>query len=127
MHYSDGEICPNLGFGYQREQGSILVFSGLIGWAMSSEEMQNKSLKGFASDSDLDVSPQALVVNGFKGFGWGASRWPKYIHAKCTIVDSMPMRLEGRVAWFDDNTKLGYSVSGIHPMIKLLEIAETIE
>lgn len=35
--------------------------------------------------------------------------------------------MPGKVAWFDDNIKLGYSISGMQPMSKLVEIAETVK
>lgn len=69
LYYTDHEICPNLGIDDQLQEGSIVMLTGPISWASSSEEMQRISMENFAKDPELQAEPQPIEINGFKGYG----------------------------------------------------------
>lgn len=126
MFYSDKEVCPNLGTDDQMANGTIVVMSGPIEWASSSDEMQSISMENFAKDNDMQAKPQAIQVNGFKGYGWEPFEGQTTFTVNGTLVESIPVQMPGKVAWYDDDSKLGYSVNGIQPMSELLRIAASI-
>lgn len=127
LYYTDHEICPNLGIDDQLQQGSIVMLTGPIDWASSSDEMQKISMDNFAKDPGLQAKPQTIEVNGFKGYGWEPFEGASTYIVNGTIIEKTPIQMPGKVAWFDDNTKLGYSISGMESMSKLLEIAKTVK
>ncbi|AIF83918.1 hypothetical protein NTE_01858 [Candidatus Nitrososphaera evergladensis SR1] len=126
LYYADHEICPNLGLDNQVQERSIVELTGPIDWASSSEEMQRISLDNFSKDPGLQAHPQAIEVNGFKGYGWEPFEGASTYKINGTTVETTPAQMPGKVAWFDDNTKLGYSISGMESLSKLLEIAKTV-
>jgi hypothetical protein len=126
MFYTDHSVCPDTSIGSQEAKGTVVVMAGPIDWANNSTDLQEKALKAYAQRSDVIAKVQPLEVNGFKGFGWEPFQGRDTVRLNGTIIHDEPTPMPGHVAWYNDNDHLGYSVWGIQPLAKLLEIARSI-
>ncbi len=128
LYYTDHPVCPDLSIGAQEAQGTIVVLIGPVPFGNSSKEIQKQQLEMYNSTSNKDIVAkiQALDVNGFAAVGWEpyVGQAPTYING--TLAHTEPASMPGKVAWFNDNDKIGYSVWGNQPLTKLLEIARSI-